>query len=57
MNLITKLQWEIQQSYIQTLLKAGVNPVFLHKGINSGAIDNDMMADFIRALTKLGVIK
>jgi hypothetical protein len=48
------LEWGIRQGYIQTLLKAGVNPKWLQMELPH--MTNDMMADLIRGMRKLGVI-
>jgi hypothetical protein len=48
------LEWGIRQGYIQTLLKAGVNPKWLQAELKY--ISNDQMADLIRGMRKLGVI-
>jgi hypothetical protein len=55
MNTITKLQWDIRQGYIKTLLNAGVNPIWLQMELPH--LTNDIMADLIRGMIKLGVIK
>ena len=48
------LEWGIRQGYIMTLLKAGVNPKWLQMELNH--MSNDMMADLIRGMRRLGVI-
>ena len=48
------LEWGIRQGYIMTLLKAGVNPKWLQMELYH--MSNDMMADLIRGMRKLGVI-
>ena len=48
------LEWGIRQGYIITLLKAGVNPKWLQMELHH--MSNDMMADLIRGMRKLGVI-
>jgi hypothetical protein len=54
MNLITKTQWEIRQSYIKTLLSYGINQKALQDWINED-VSNEVLADMIRGLIKLGI--
>jgi len=55
MNIIKQLQWEIRQSYIKTLLNAGVNPKFLQTELPH--LSNELMADLIRAMRRLDELK
>ena len=49
------LEWGIRIGYINTLIKAGVNPKWLQMELNH--MSNDTMADLIRGMRKLGVIE
>ena len=55
MDLSTKLKWELRQGYIITLIKAGVNQKWLQHELQY--LTNDNMADLIKGMIKLGVIK